>query len=555
MIRRFTCLFVLLAMLLSAGALAEQPAVYEPGQIALDLFRDAWRSGRIITGDIQLSISGDAEKLGLAGEEAAAFDAVAAALDQATLSVGAGRTEDGVRLELSAAYAADAPVAFDAALNITYDGLLAETSLLPGESVSIRWETLLALCELTDEEISQVLALRDMDLNAAMQAFAAEIGPMLEMASGYLAPYGETIVNFIAGLPMELQENVPGDDYYPAAAQEITIAVTAYDVGVLITRLADQLENDAVLNWFISTVLAQQEDVPLSSAAELCAAIRSAAAELTDTDYPVYLYIGLDGEGAPLYLSVAFESPNGSTALLSGVYAAAPESNASELRFDLCTLDAQDAIIDGFSFALSSITDPFNPHILSLTAAAALQADSEPVLSLEYGLISEAFTSPEGQSGYAGSQSLSMTVADGDEPLTLIMSADTQQAPTAGGGEHILATGAMDTYVGDVSVPITFANELIVTQRQDGPVAVYTEKGSMSEIGLDHFEETYTLYTKAYDPAATAALELTALETVTEDGMNGLLQRLTENADALAARLRAALPENAALLLFDTPAE
>ena len=55
MIRRFISLFTLLALLLCAGALAEQPAAYEPGKATLSLFDEALKPNVLFATDPKAS--------------------------------------------------------------------------------------------------------------------------------------------------------------------------------------------------------------------------------------------------------------------------------------------------------------------------------------------------------------------------------------------------------------------------------------------------------------------------------------------------------------------
>lgn len=532
MIRRVTCFLITLAILLGSFALAEQPA-YEPGSITRTLFEDALSTNVLLAGDIQFKLSGDPEKMGITGRYAEQFNALAS-LSSAKLTLAAGRIDNGARIEI-AAHDGDTGVSADAALNITYDGLLAETSLLPGECVSVRWETLLALMGVPQDQAALILSLRDMDLNAAAASVLAQAAPMLEMAGECIAPYGRTIADFIQSLPADVRTDVPADGRYPAAAQRISLPVSRKDVGSLVTILADQLENDVMLSMLLNSVLAQQEDIPMKNTQELCAAIRAAAANMNNPDHPVYFHIGLDELGTPLYLSIVWEAPDATYLVFDVVHT--ENAGASQVLVDLGTRDAAGGIVDDFLFTISSLVDPANPRILNLDLELLLQEAGDQLFHTGYSLSSKALITADNQSGYSADHRLSLSIPKISEPLTVEMTASTQNAPTAAGGEYYLAGGLMDITVDTLNRPFRFAHEMTTTPGSSGPVTVYTEKNSVAEQGLDNAEQIFTLYTKAYDPAETAALKCHALETMTEEEMEALINTLIANAEALEKTL------------------
>jgi len=546
MIRKLTAFFILVSLLLCCCASAEE-AIYVPREAASQMFQGAFDEGRIIMADIQLSLQADADALGLSSENAAQFDAVIQALQNATLTLGAGKINKGIRLEFGAQYAADTPITADVALNITYDGLMIETSLLEGDAVSVRWETLLALCDLSSDEIQMVLSLRDLDLSLMIDQAIKTAGPYLQIAGQTLAPYAETISAHIASLPCEIKENLSDNGYYPAATQEFNITVTAADFGRLLIALADQLENDPMLSTLLTSVLAQQSEIPVSSAAELCASVRQAGAALESFTHPVVLSIGLNAADFPLYLSINSSINESTSFAFDAVYRPGSEEAANRILLDICTLDnagEAPSIITGLTSVFDYAIDPANANVYSTSGQLMLVESGSSLLSMEFAADSEAVITEENLPGYAGKQAFGLSISEeiADDTMTVILSSDSFCASTANGGESMMVTGSLDAYEGNTQLPITFTNEFILAPTADGPVAVYTETSSIQTYGISEFKEIFTLYTKSYDPAASAALNQIQLETVSSEDMQALSDRLMLAVQELAAALHDALP-------------
>ncbi|MBQ7784938.1 MAG: hypothetical protein IJ381_02145 [Clostridia bacterium] len=555
MIRKLSLIFMIISLLLCFGAFAEE-TVYLPGETASQLFQNAFNEGKMVMADIRLNLQADAGAMGLSGEDAEALQAASQALSNAVLTLGAGKINKGLRLELSAQYAADTPIAADAALNITYDGLLLETSLLEGEAVSARWETLLALCGLDNDEIQQLLSLRDQDLLLLASQAIEAVGPYLQMAGQMFAPYAETVSAHLAALPSETKTNLPDDGYYPAVAQEFSVMVTAADLGRLLTALADQLENDSMLSMLLSSVLAQQSELPVSNTAELCNAVRLAGSALEKLTHPVTLYIGTNASGAPLYLSINSTIDDSTVFAFDAVHRPATEEQVNQFMLDICTLNIAEempTIIDGLTSAFDYAVDPANSNVYGTSGQLLLVESCTPFLSAEFAFSNEAILTEDGQNGYAGQQALTLSVSEeiADAAITVVLTSDSLSACTADGGERSMISGSVDTYVDDTTTPVTFANEFFVSPTADGPVAAYTETSSMPTNGISEFKEVFSLYTKPYDSAASAALNLIQLETISSDDMQALVNRLSHSAQALAGSLQSALPPQAIELLAD----
>ncbi|MFQ9449080.1 MAG: hypothetical protein ACLR4A_18645 [Christensenellales bacterium] len=93
-------------------------------------------------------------------EGRAQFDALAEVIQGVSLAGGMGRLDDGYRVELGGAYTAPSGdnVYVTGAANLTADGLSLESNLIEGERLSIRWETLLEMLGLSENEIDALLS-------------------------------------------------------------------------------------------------------------------------------------------------------------------------------------------------------------------------------------------------------------------------------------------------------------------------------------------------------------------------------------------------------------
>ncbi len=533
MARKILLVLMLIAALLCTTAFAE--SAYAPGEITRQLFKEAFDAGKMIKADIHLKLTPTENANGLSAKDAAALEA----LNNASFTLGAGKIENGLRVELAAQYGEGAAVTADAALNITYDGLLAQTSLLPGESVSAKWETLLALCNVPQGDIDSIMALRDADIEQLMAQALESIAPFIELAASTLAPYGQTIANFAASLPMEFNENIPAEGSFPAAAREMIVAITLEDVGALIIQLCDQLEADPVLSAFINGMLSQQSDLPASTTAELCALIRQFAAALTDTKHPLYLYLGFDAAGMPLYLSGAVNFPETGLSYYASLICA-----NGEFMLDAGVSDAEGNFTDGLSLYLSYVADPDNSQVVDVSGQLGLFEDTVPFFAVIGAYSNAAKTTADAQPGYDGAISLAMEFSTDGEYTSVAYDTTISSAKTAIGGETMNANGSLMLDADGETVTFPMSLEMTTSPSSNGPTIVYKEKtsiGYMDTIGM-HTEEHVTFYTAAYDPASTAALTATVLESVSSTDMEALVGRLQQNAEALVNQLMPLLP-------------
>lgn len=536
--KRLLCLLALL-LCIASFAFAEETAVYQPGSITRDLFAEAFDRGDLLLVDLNYAFSLDAAALGLSDEEAQWIAPVTKALQNATLTLGAAKLENGLRIHLGGKYAeGEESAALTAALDVTADGLSLESSFIPGERFTAKWETLLALAGMSQDEIAQIMSLRETGLEPLIAELMAQIEPMLSMAAEIGAPYLDIIYAHLSALPMEIREDVPAESGYPAASAEIHIQLSQKAAGDLLTNLADQLEQDTTLCAILDMLLAETGtgESPAPTAAELCAAVRSAASTLTDEDYPLHLYIGTNEAGAPIYANLFEAFEDGTFSVFNIISTADETAGSSLLTIDLLDLTAEQEIVDGFSFALEYAIDSANPNVLDLAAGFWAYESGSAIFSAEMQLSNAATLTEDGLSGYAGTYALNL---DAPDSFSMTMSGQTSQAMTADGGEQTLASGTINVTADGTTIPVTFENAMTVMPGADGPVALCTELAAIPTLGMNECLERYTLYTLPYD---AAALTETALETASQEDLQALLLRGMAQLEETGSQLMTLLP-------------
>ena len=176
MSKKIFSIVLAVCMLLSAPlALAQED--YVPGQTIQSLLYNAFESGQIVGGDLKILFDMNLDVLDPSQEEERAqIDGVMQILEASTLSAGVGKIDGGYRIELSGEYAPSGKqsTSIDAAIELTREGVVVESDLIEGKRLSVTWESVLMMCGVPTDQIQQIMALRDMDLEALLdqQLFA-----------------------------------------------------------------------------------------------------------------------------------------------------------------------------------------------------------------------------------------------------------------------------------------------------------------------------------------------------------------------------------------------
>jgi len=539
------CLILLLLILTLAlpGALAQDAALYTPGSVTENLFADAFERGDMLALDMQFSLTLSENAGEIFGEDMDVLVPLCEVLENATFTVGAGKIDNGVRIMLAGDYTADAAsAALDAALDMTHDGIVFTSSVIPGECVSAKWETLLSLAGMSGEDIASIMSLRDTDFNALLSEMLTQLQPIIDMAAQIAAPYGETIMAHIASLPMVVSEDVPAADGYPAAATEVQIQITEKAVGDLIIALCEQLKQDATLCALIDMMLAEAEtaDAPAPTTAQLCDAIMQAASEeLTDETLPLNLFIGSDAAGNPLYLSLVAEQEDGSYFTIVWIGGQLDETQAAIYNLDVLTLTAEQEIIDGFSFIYAYDGDDANPNVMSAEMLFAAYADGAEAATFSF-YTDNAEADYEGYSGYVGLLTMALHALDGETAVSMDMDAELSSILTAEDSEEVVVVGSMNLAADGEEIPMTFEGGFLTEVIDGAPIAFMTESAQLPELGIAEWAETYTLYAA---PQESAQLTETALEAASPEALEALATRALESLEATTATLLELLPQ------------
>lgn len=536
----------LLALLLSACLVWTLPAAlaegtpYVPGEITSSLFSQAFEAGDTVLLNLQIfaafadGITDDPEAL-------AQLDAITEVLDDTTLTLGVCRLEDGLRLELAASYDAEPePIDLTAALSLTAEGAALESSLIEGQRVTATWETLLALCGLSDEEISTLMTFASLPADQKLA--------LLEPFGALLEPYGQTFADFAAGLPMELREDVPAEGDYPAVAQELVVCCTDADLAALLEALAAQLEADEALAPILDGLLAAFE----TNTAGLCALLRGAASELDDSEEYLTLFLGQNEAGGFVYMSLYGEDGTGEEAFTVDL-CVEPDSteNAFCIWGDVLLLDEERYYTDGIAFAVDCAASPERPGETTLSFGMELYEDGDVIAAAQADSTTNAVTTEDGQSGLTIDYAYAYSIADGADAVNVVMTMDGALQETADGGETQAVSGTLETYVGDLVVPASFSVTQQTRPTADGPVSELVYAVSMPDEGVDSCGYRMRLSTRAFDADAVAALHALTLETISSDEMDALMAEAEAALTARMERLLQALPPQVAQLLME----
>ena len=540
-------LALVLCLLLAFPAAIAQEAAYVIGEPTNAAFADAFAAGKLVGGTLEMDLALDAQMLGIAEEEQALLAAVMEAIAQSKLSFGAGLTGEGLRVALGVELtdaAGENPVAVSVLADVTLDGIAVQSDMLPGKRVNVKWETLLALCGMSEADIEMVMSLKELDpeaVMAAIEAAIAELEPMIEMALEMAMPYVETVVSFALTLPMEVRENL-NEEGYPPTATELSVTITEKDMGTLMTLLCDQLEQDSTLMVFGNALL-QEADAGMT-AEEIIAEVRAAAAEMTGTDLPVSFFLGMNEDGVPLYGEVyILDEPSGEN-LYGGLFFYQDADG-------VWTAEAVGGLYDAENNPLATVyvggsyqEDPADQNVCSLLGEIYVYEGETPLMEMVM-TVGTAKTEGAALPAYDTDVAMSMYVDDGGVVVQAVCSAVGHQEMTAAGGEYTIATTTTDVYMDDVSQTQTETVEQMVEPTADGGVTGYTKiSQTMPASGVEALEMLITYTSEEIDLAASKALEQVAIEEMTEEQMNALLMEV----------LTVATEEKLPLLMTNVPA-
>lgn len=539
MMKKLPLLLALLLTFILPSAIAEDVTPYTPGEVTEALFSEAFSRGDMLTLDMQFDLTLNENAAELFGEDAAVLESVGEALKNSIFTVGAGKIDNGLRIMLKGDYTVDAKTAvLSAALDLTETGVALSCSALPDEQITANWETLLALAGASEEEIASIMSLRDADLEALLAELVTALEPVIDMAVQIAAPYGQTILEHIAGLPMAINENVPADAGYPAAATELQIQITDKAIGALVIALADQLKQDATLCAMIDALLAETGEADAPTTAQLCdAVIQIASEELTDETLPVNLFIGTDAVGTPLYMNLSKQHEDGTSSLFSSISGKLEDTGATLFNLDILTLTADQEISNGLSFILAYTIDDANSNVMNAEVLISAYVEGEEVLTTSF--YTDNAINPENPNGYNGLITMALDAADGEDVVSLGMDANIFSLRTEN-GEELLIEGSLTAMADEEEICPTFEGTLVTEFDGVTPVTFMTESLQMPELGIAQWSESYTLTAAPMSTEAPATV--TALESASSDDLEALAARAVSSLEETLNTLLELLP-------------
>ena len=550
----FLTLLLCLSLILP-GAHAED--TYVPGERMRSLVSSALEAGQLVGGEAHFSLTLPDSMLPDDEEGRAQFDALAEVIQGVSLAGGMGRLDDGYRVELGGAYTAPSGdnVYVTGAANLTADGLSLESNLIEGERLSIRWETLLEMLGLSENEIDALLSLPTTDWDSALNELNDELAQAAETFGKLADPYLVTLADFAATLNIQQRRNVEAENGYPAVENEISITCTAEELSRLLHSLADQVEKDTALRPYLEQLIqncdltvtdGDSETTHVMSVSEFCDETRQFADVLAETDGSLGILLGYDDDGLPFYLTLALSDGETLDAL---AFQMLPGETEDTCVFTLRALESDgDSANTLLDTALTLTLDPDDKQVY----AAELNVQSED-FTLYFAMDSSAVTTEDSLPGYRLSLSMnSATAVDSGTALT-VYTGDGLCALTAAGGEQT-------TYAANIDIYADTTDSLLGSAKIESGLSLEPDENSL--VGRFYLDEAFTaddgtlsfgtdvaLSSWNYDAAETDALRETMFETATGEELAALQNRFAQSAQQKLFALLSLIPQEVLQML------
>ena len=551
----FFLTLLLCLSLIFPGAHAED--TYVPGERMRSLVSSALEAGQLVGGEAHFSLTLPDSMLPDDEEGRAQFDALAEVIQGVSLAGGMGRLDDGYRVELGGAYTAPSGdnVYVTGAANLTADGLSLESNLIEGERLSIRWETLLEMLGLSENEIDALLSLPTTDWDSALNELNDELAQAAETFGKLADPYLVTLADFAATLNIQQRRDVEAENGYPAVENEISITCTAEELSRLLHSLADQVEKDTALRPYLEQLIqncdltvtdGDSETTHVMSVSEFCDETRQFADMLAETDGSLGILLGYDDDGLPFYLTLALSDGETLDAL---AFQMLPGETEDTCVFTLRALESDgDSANTLLDTALTLTLDPDDKQVY----AAELNVQSED-FTLYFAMDSSAVTTEDSLPGYRLSLSMnSATAVDSGTALT-VYTGDGLRALTAAGGEQT-------TYAANIDIYADTTDSLLGSAKIESGLSLEPDENSL--VGRFYLDEAFTaddgtlsfgtdvaLSSWNYDAAETDALRETMFETATGEELAALQNRFAQSAQQKLFALLSLVPQEVLQML------
>lgn len=551
----FFLTLLLCLSLIFPGAHAED--TYVPGERMRSLVSSALEAGQLVGGEAHFSLTLPDSMLPDDEEGRAQFDALAEVIQGVSLAGGMGRLDDGYRVELGGAYTAPSGdnIYVTGAANLTADGLSLESNLIEGERLSIRWETLLEMLGLSENEIDALLSLPTTDWDSALNELNDELAQAAETFGKLADPYLVTLADFAATLNIQQRRDVEAENGYPAVENEISITCTAEELSRLLHSLADQVEKDTALRPYLEQLIqncdltvtdGDSETTHVMSVSEFCDETRQFADVLAETDGSLGILLGYDDDGLPFYLTLALSDGETMDAL---AFQMLPGETEDTCVFTLRALESDgDSANTLLDTALTLTLDPDDKQVY----AAELNVQSED-FTLYFAMDSSAVTTEDSLPGYRLSLSMnSATAVDSGTALT-VYTGDGLHALTAAGGEQT-------TYAANIDIYADTTDSLLGSAKIESGLSLEPDENSL--VGRFYLDEAFTaddgtlsfgtdvaLSSWNYDAAETDALRETMFETATGEELAALQNRFAQSAQQKLFALLSLVPQEVLQML------
>lgn len=551
----FFLTLLLCLSLIFPGAHAED--TYVPGERMRSLVSSALEAGQLVGGEAHFSLTLPDSMLPADEEGRAQFDALAEVIQGVSLAGGMGRLDDGYRVELGGAYTAPSGdnVYVTGAANLTADGLSLESNLIEGERLSIRWETLLEMLGLSENEIDALLSLPTTDWDSALNELNDELAQAAETFGKLADPYLVTLADFAATLNIQQRRDVEAENGYPAVENEISITCTAEELSRLLHSLADQIEKDTALRPYLEQLIqncdltvtdGDSETTHVMSVSEFCDETRQFADVLAETDGSLGILLGYNDDGLPFYLTLALSDGETLDAL---AFQMLPGETEDTCVFTLRALESDsDSANTLLDTALTLTLDPDDKQVY----AAELNVQSED-FTLYFAMDSSAVTTEDSLPGYRLSLSMnSATAVDSGTALT-VYTGDGLCALTAAGGEQT-------TYAANIDIYADTTDSLLGSAKIESGLSLEPDENSL--VGRFYLDEAFTaddgtlsfgtdvaLSSWNYDAVETDALRETMFETATGEELAALQNRFAQSAQQKLFALLSLVPQEVLQML------
>lgn len=551
----FFLTLLLCLSLIFPGAHAED--TYVPGERMRSLVSSALEAGQLVGGEAHFSLTLPDSMLPDDEEGRAQFDALAEVIQGVSLAGGMGRLDDGYRVELGGAYTAPSGdnVYVTGAANLTADGLSLESNLIEGERLSIRWETLLEMLGLSENEIDALLSLPTTDWDSALNELNDELAQAAETFGKLADPYLVTLADFAATLNIQQRRNVEAENGYPAVENEISITCTAEELSRLLHSLADQVEKDTALRPYLEQLIqncdltvtdGDSETTHVMSVSEFCDETRQFADVLAETDGSLGILLGYNDDGLPFYLTLALSDGETLDAL---AFQMLPGETEDTCVFTLRALESDgDSANTLLDTALTLTLDPDDKQVY----AAELNVQSED-FTLYFAMDSSAVTTEDSLPGYHLSLSMNTATAVDSGTALTVYTGDGLCALTAAGGEQT-------TYAANIDIYADTTDSLLGSAKIESGLSLEPDENSL--VGRFYLDEAFTaddgtlsfgtdvaLSSWNYDAAETDALRETMFETATGEELAALQNRFAQSAQQKLFALLSLVPQEVLQML------